>query len=293
CRDPAPRQYSGPSPRPGGHFMPGTLYIVGTPIGNLEDLTQRAARVLGEAALVVAEDTRQTRKLLSHLGLHKRLLSYNEHSPAQRTRDILKAVLAEDVALVSDAGVPLVSDPGAALVRAAAEQGTRVVPVPGPSALTAALSAAGMPADAFHFLGFPPRARKAKRSLFERYERDPLTLVLFEAPHRLEETLEDLRTVLGDRETAVCRELTKLYEEVFRGTLMEALAYFTEPRGEFVLVLAGATPHPAQTETDIGAVRESIAKLKASGTTRRDAVEQVTQAYGVSRREASRLYLEA
>lgn len=272
--------------------MPGTLYIVATPIGNLEDLTLRAARVLNEVKLIVAEDTRQTRKLLSHLGIHKRLLSYNEHSAPARTREILKAVLAIDVAVVSDAGVPLVSDPGAALVRAAAEQGTEVVPIPGPSALTAALAVAGMPADAFHFLGFPPRARKAKRALFERCARDPETLALFEAPHRIQDTLEDLRTILGDRQTAVCRELTKLYEEVFRGTLAEAIAHFTEPRGEFVLVVAGAGPQEAHTAVDTAAAGEAIARLKASGVSRRDAVEQATQAYGITRREASRLYLE-
>ena len=273
--------------------MPGTLYIVATPIGNLEDITQRAARVLGEVALVAAEDTRQTRKLLSHLGIHKRLLSYNEHSPPARMRELLKAVLAVDIAVVSDAGVPLISDPGAALVRAAAEQGTVVVPIPGPSALTAALSVAGMPADAFHFLGFPPRARKAKRTLLERYERDPDTLVLFEAPHRVRDTLEDLRATLGDREAAVCRELTKVYEEVFRGTLSEALEHFSDPRGEFVLVLAGAAPNEAQAVADTDAAREALARLKSEGVSRRDAVEQVTAAYEVSRREASRLYLEA
>ncbi|MEX2598850.1 MAG: 16S rRNA (cytidine(1402)-2'-O)-methyltransferase [Dehalococcoidia bacterium] len=273
--------------------MAGTLYIVATPIGNLEDLTQRAARVLSEVSLVVAEDTRQSRKLLSHLGLHKRLVSYNEHNAAQRERDILKAVLAEDVAVVSDAGVPVVSDPGASLVRAAAEQGTRVVPIPGPSAVTTALSAAGMQADAFHFLGFPPRARKAKRSLFQRYERTPETLVLFEAPHRLQETLEDLRTALGERDLAVCRELTKIHEEVFRGTVTQAEVHFTEPRGEFVLVVAGAATGEGPVEVDTEAVQAAVTRLKREGVTRRDAVEEVMAAYGVTKREASRLYLEA
>ena len=206
--------------------MPGTLYVVATPIGNMEDVTLRAARVLGEVSLIAAEDTRQTRKLLAHLGLHTRMLSYNEHNAAQRTPRILRVVLEDDVALVSDAGVPIVSDPGAGLVRAAAEQGTVVVPIPGPSAVTAALAAAGMPADAFHFLGFPPRARGARTALITRYEHAPETLILFEAPHRLRATLEDLRVVLGDRPIVVCRELTKLHEELFHGTPSEALDHF-------------------------------------------------------------------
>jgi 16S rRNA (cytidine1402-2'-O)-methyltransferase len=179
--------------------MPGTLYVVATPIGNLEDITRRAARVLGEVGLVAAEDTRQTRKLLTHLGARPRLVSYNEHNAAQRTPRILRALLKEDVALVSDAGVPVVSDPGMGLVRAAAEQGTPVVPLPGPSAVTAALAVAGMSGDAFRFLGFPPRARKARRALFASVDSERSTLVLFEAPHRVRATLEDLQATLGDR----------------------------------------------------------------------------------------------
>jgi 16S rRNA (cytidine1402-2'-O)-methyltransferase len=272
--------------------MPGTLYVVTTPIGNLEDLTARAVRILREVDLIAAEDTRQTRKLLSHLGLSKRLVSYNEHNAAQRVPRLLRALLDEDVALVTDAGAPAVSDPGAGLVRAASEQGIVVVPIPGPSAVTAALSVAGMTADAFRFLGFPPRARKARRELFASFETERATLVLFEAPRRLRQTLEDIADTLGERPLAVCRELTKLYEEVFRGTAGEALTHFTVPRGEFAVVIEGA-PEQAQAVVDEAAVREALASLKASAATRRDAVAQVTDAYGISRRDAYRIWLES
>ena len=271
--------------------MSGTLYVIATPIGNLEDITYRAARVLGEVSLVVAEDTRRTRKLLTHLGVRRPLLSYNEHNAAQRTPRILAALREADVALVSDAGVPLVSDPGADLVRAAAKQGTPVVAVPGASAVTAALATAGMPAGAFHFLGFLPRTRKARRDALAAYADDPATLVVFEAPHRLQVALGDLRHALGDREVAVCRELTKLHEEVFRGTLSGAAAHFSEPRGEFVLVIAGGDP-PKREAPDVGAARREMARLKEAGATRRDASARVVEAYGLSRREAYRLWLE-
>lgn len=271
--------------------MTGTLYVVATPIGNLEDLTLRASRVLGEVSLVVAEDTRHTRKLLSHLGFHKRMLSYNNHNAVQRTPHVLRAVLKADVALVSDAGVPLISDPGASLVKAAAEQGTPVVPIPGPSAVTAALAASGMSADEFHFLGFPSRARKARRISFESYSKRQETLVVFEAPHRLRAMLEDLYQVLGEREVVVCRELTKLHEEIFRGNVTEALEHFNTPRGEFVVVVAGAA-EAMGIGVDSSAVSRALAQLKRAGATRRDAVEKVTQAYAISKRESYRLWLE-
>ena len=271
--------------------LPGTLYVVATPIGNLEDITARAARVLGEVGLVAAEDTRQTRKLLTHLGLAKRLVSYNEHNSSQRTPRILRALLKEDVALVSDAGVPVVSDPGAGLIRAAAEQGTVVVAVPGPSAVTTALAAAGMNADSFRFAGFPPRARKARRQLLASLEAERSTLVLFEAPHRLRAMLEDVQATLGDRPIAVCRELTKLHEEVFRGTAAEAIEHFDRPRGELVIVIEGARARE-QTPVDEAGARLALATLRARGSTRRDAVAEVTDAFGVSRREAYRMWLE-
>ena len=269
----------------------GTLYVVTTPIGNLEDLTLRAARVLSEVGLVAAEDTRQSRKLLTHLGISKRLVSYNQHNAAQRTPRLLRSLLNEDVALVTDAGVPAISDPGADLVRAAAEQGTEVVAIPGPSAVTTALSVSGMGGDSFRFVGFPPRARKQRRELLTALEAEPSTLVFFESPHRIRALLEDCSVVLAERAIAVCRELTKLHEEVFRGTSAEALAYFETARGEFVVVVHGAPPRK-EIEADADGARAALALLKADGQTRRDAVAQVTDAFAVSKREAYKLWLE-
>lgn len=269
----------------------GTLFVVTTPIGNLEDLTLRASRVLSEVGLVAAEDTRQTRKLLTHLGLSKQVVSYNQHNARQRTPRILRSLLNGDVALVTDAGVPAISDPGADLVRAAAEQGAEVVPIPGPSAVTTALSVSGMGGDSFRFVGFPPRARKARRELLTALEAEPTTLVFFESPHRIRALLEDVDAVLVDRTIAVCRELTKLHEEVWRGTASDALAHFDNPRGEFVLVVHGAPPRK-EVEADEEGARAALGALKAQGQTRRDAVAQVTDAFAVSKREAYKLWLE-
>ena len=269
--------------------MPGILYVVTTPIGNLEDLTLRAVRVLGEVGLIAAEDTRHTRKLLTHLGLKKRVVSYNEHNAAQRSPRLLRSLLKEDVVLVTDAGVPAVSDPGAGLVRLAAEQGNVVVPIPGPSAVTAALSVSGM-SGTFRFLGFPPRARKARRALFTEIEYERSTLVLFEAPHRIRPTLADIASIFGDRQLAVCREMTKLYEEIFRGTAAEAIDHFELPRGEFVIVVERALQQ-AKAEVDEAGARDALASLKARGQSRRDTVVQVIDAYGISRREAYKLWL--
>ncbi|MBM3939913.1 MAG: 16S rRNA (cytidine(1402)-2'-O)-methyltransferase [SAR202 cluster bacterium] len=273
--------------------MPGTLYVVATPIGNLEDITLRALRVLREVSLIAAEDTRVTRKILTRFEIATPMLSYNEHNAAERTRRIVEALAQGDVALVSDAGVPLVSDPGADLVGAALAAGARVEAVPGPSAVTTALAVAGMPADRFRFLGFPPRVSKQRRALLREHAPARETLVLFEAPHRVRETLSDLREALGDRRVAVCRELTKLHEEVFRGTLGAALEHFATPRGEFVLVVAGAD-EPAGATTERSSpedVQAALARLKASGVSAKDATEQMARALGLPRREAYRLWL--
>ncbi len=274
--------------------MPGTLYVVATPIGNLEDLSPRAARLLGEVSLIAAEDTRTTRKLLSHLGLHTPLISYNEHNARVRTPRILEALAGVDVALVSDAGSPLVSDPGAGLVRAAADAGYRVSPVPGPSAVITALAAAGMDASRFRFLGFLPRAKKARLAALEAAAVDGDTLVLFEAPHRALATLASMRDVLGPRRIVVCRELTKLHEEVWRGTPSEAITHFVVPRGEFTIVVEAAPrPAPADAVVDVAAARVRMAELKAMGMGRRDASAEVAQAYRFPRREAYRLWPDA
>ncbi|MCY4449556.1 MAG: 16S rRNA (cytidine(1402)-2'-O)-methyltransferase [Chloroflexi bacterium] len=266
--------------------MAGTLYVVATPIGNLEDLTLRAGRVLGEVALIAAEDTRQTRKLLSRLSLGTRAVSYNEHNARQRTPTLLDALREGDVALVTDAGAPGVSDPGAWLVAEAARAGFAVVSVPGPSAVTAAVAVSGFPADAFHFLGFLPRTSKTRRAVLAQASSLRATLVLFEAPHRLRAALNDIAETLGDRRMAVCREMTKVHEEVFRGTVREAIAYFEAPRGEFTLVVEGAGEPPPAAPVSAERITGAMAVARASGLSRRDASAQVARELGVPRRAA-------
>ncbi len=273
--------------------MTGNLYVVATPIGNLEDLTPRAARVLGEVALIAAEDTRQTRKLLSRLGVSKRTLSYNRHNTRQRTPALLDALREGDVALVTDAGAPGVSDPGAGLVAEAARAGFDVVSVPGPSAVTAALAVAGFSADSFHFLGFLPRTTRARRAALTEASSLRATLVLFEAPHRLLATLADVADVLGDRRLAACREMTKVHEEVFRGTVREAIAHFEAPRGEFTLVIEGAPDAAPPEPPSLGRIAEAMATARASGLSRRDAAVQVSRELGVPRRAAYAAWEEA
>ncbi len=220
----------------------GSLYLVATPIGNLEDLSPRALRILGEVRLIAAEDTRMTRKLLSRFGLHTPLTSYYEHNKLTKLDTILEALAQGDVALVSDAGTPALNDPGYELVHAALELGYEVSPIPGPSAPLAALVASGQPTDAFLYLGYLPRKTPERKALLERLADLPYTLIFLEAPHRLNESLEDLTAVLGDREIAIARELTKVHEQIWRGTLVQSKAYFKDhqPRGEFTLVLSGA-----------------------------------------------------
>ncbi len=268
-----------------------TLFVVATPIGNLEDVTLRALRVLGEVPLIAAEDTRTTRRLLARHGVPApRLLSYTERNRKQRTPDLLEALERGDVALVSDAGMPGISDPGFHLVEAAIAAGHDIVPIPGASALTAALAASGLPARRFHYLGFLPRQAGQRRRVLEEAASLPETLVLFEAPHRVRETLADLRDAFGDRRVAVCRELTKLYEEIFRGTLSGALDHFSEPRGEFTLVVEGAgerSEEPASSE-DIDAL---LGELKQRGMRAREAVRRVAELTGQPHRSVYQRWL--
>jgi 16S rRNA (cytidine1402-2'-O)-methyltransferase len=225
----------------------GTLYLVATPIGNLEDLSPRAVRILKEVRLIAAEDTRVTRKLLTHFGVHTPLTSYYEHNKLTKLDTILSSLAEGDVALVSDAGTPALNDPGYELVQAALETGHAVSPIPGPSAPLAALVASGLPTDAVLFLGYLPRKSSERRALLERVASHPYTLIFLEAPHRLEEALADLEGVLGDRKIAVGRELTKVHEELWRGSLREAQEHFQKekPRGEFTLIVAGQTKESA------------------------------------------------
>jgi len=267
-----------------------TLYLVATPIGNLEDITLRALRVLREVSLVAAEDTRTARKLLAHYGIRARLLSYNEHNKAARIPQLLAHLQHGDVALVSEAGMPGISDPAWAGVPAGRRAGSRAGPSRGPSAGVAALAVSGPPAARFLFLGFLPRRRGDRRRLLDQVRGLECTLVAFEAPHRLRDSLADVLEVLGDRPLAVCRELTKAFEEVFRGNVSQALQRFQEPRGEFTLVIAGAAaPVP---EADDETLRRELAALRARGLRAREAVAEVASRYGLPRRLVYRLWVE-
>ncbi|MDB5446030.1 MAG: tetrapyrrole methylase family protein [Phenylobacterium sp.] len=262
------------------------LYVVATPIGNLRDITLRALDVLAGADLVLAEDTRVTGKLLAAFGLSKKLERYDEHA-AERTRPKVLSALAEGgrVALVSDAGTPLVSDPGYRLVREVAQAGHRVFPIPGASALLAGLSAAGLPTDRFLFAGFPPPKSAARRTFLEELAGIRATLVFFEGGSRLAASLADMAAVLGDREAVVCRELTKLYETVVRGPLSALAAdpQFAAPKGEIV-VLVGPGREAEATAADVdAALGEALARLKPA-----DAAAEVARALGLPRRDLYR-----
>jgi len=272
--------------------MVGTLYLVSTPIGNLEDITLRALRILRAVSLIAAEDTRTTRKLLSHYDIHTPLTSYNEHNRRAKTPRLLEALAEGDVALVSEAGTPAISDPGQHLVAAAWEAGVQVVPVPGPSVLTAALSASGLSTRRFLYLGFLPRQPGPLRKLLRSVRDSSETLIAFEAPHRLRVTLGILREEMGDRRAAVCRELTKVHEEVFRGRLSEAAEHFREPRGEFTLVVEGRLEEIATVEipTDLPA---EIQRLRAAGVPAREALSTLSARFGLPRRQLYRLWLAA
>ncbi|MBI5135959.1 MAG: 16S rRNA (cytidine(1402)-2'-O)-methyltransferase [Nitrospirae bacterium] len=225
--------------------QPGTLYVVATPIGNLGDITLRALAVLKSADIIAAEDTRHTRKLLTHHGVAPgQLTSYHDHNKDYKAPVLVERLRAgESVALVTDAGTPLIADPGYYLVVQAHAAGLPVVPLPGACAAATALSVAGLPTDAYTFIGYPPNKGAQRRRRFEQFREQPCSLVLYESPHRLLKCLADLADVLGERNVAVCRELTKQHEEIFRGTLAEAHAHFTQGtvRGEFTLVVEGLT----------------------------------------------------
>jgi 16S rRNA (cytidine1402-2'-O)-methyltransferase len=225
-------------------FWVSTLYLVATPIGNLEDISQRALRILRQVDLVAAEDTRHTGKLLKHYDIVTPLISFHEHSKGSKLQRLLDHLDQGDLALVSDAGTPVLNDPGYELVRQAIEAGHEVSPIPGPSAPISALIASGLPADSFLYLGYLPRRSSDRRRAVREVAALPFTLIFFETPHRLLESLSDLLEELGDREVVVAREISKLHEEFFRGQITSALAYYSAnpPRGEITLVLAGNPP---------------------------------------------------
>jgi 16S rRNA (cytidine1402-2'-O)-methyltransferase len=235
-----------------------TLFLVATPIGNLEDLSPRAQRILGEVTLIAAEDTRHSRKLLTHFDIHTPLTSYFEHNQQDKLDKVLAGLARGDVALISDAGMPGINDPGYLLVRAALDAGHHVSPIPGPSAPIAALAASGLPTDHFLYLGYPPQKSGERRKAFDDVTSLPYTLVMLESPHRLLPTLEDLLTSLGERQVAVAAELTKMFERFFRGSLTEAIEFYkNEPaRGEFTIVVSGKPQELAKWDTR--AVHEAL-----------------------------------
>lgn len=267
-----------------------TLFLVATPIGNLSDLSARAAEILGSVDRVLAEDTRRTRILLDHVGVRVPVTSLHAHNEAARTAQVLERLgRGEELALVSDAGTPLVSDPGARLVREVTAAGHRVVPIPGPSAVLAALVASGLPADRFAFLGFAPRKGEERAELLDRVALSRETAVLFESPERLVRLLEELADACGaNRPAAVARELTKMHEEVFRGTLGEALAYYQEspPRGEVTVVVAAATDPSAPDAADEGAARALARSLLDEGRRTSDVAREVARRLGLPRNRA-------
>jgi 16S rRNA (cytidine1402-2'-O)-methyltransferase len=271
-----------------------TLYLVATPIGNLEDITARALRVLREVALIACEDTRHTRKLLTHFRLDTKTVSYHEHNERARAAELCALLAAgTSVALVSDAGTPAISDPGYRLVRAAVERGIRVVPVPGPSALVAALAAAGLPTDEFYFGGFLPARRAARRAALAAVRALPATLVFYEAPHRIAQTLADARDILGERAAVVARELTKLHEEFARGPLSELAARFADgraARGEMVLLIDrhAVEDEGAAADEPPASVAARVAALAAEGLDQRAALKRAARELGLSRDEAYR-----
>ncbi|HSW49266.1 MAG TPA: 16S rRNA (cytidine(1402)-2'-O)-methyltransferase [Bryobacteraceae bacterium] len=265
--------------------MAGTLYLVSTPIGNLEDITHRALRVLKEAELVACEDTRRTRTLLEHYAIRSPMVSYHERNESARAGEILGRLLdGSSVALVSDAGTPLVSDPGYRLVLKAVEHGIPIQVIPGPSAPVAALAASGLPTDQFHFAGFLPAKRGQRRRALEKLKCEEATLVFFEAPHRAVEALEDIESVLGPRPMVLAREMTKLHEEFLRGSpaeVREALLARPAVKGEITLVVGKGEPPPAE-ETPLP---DAVQALMAEGMARMDAIKGVARRRGLSKSE--------
>ena len=272
--------------------MAGTLYIVATPIGNLEDVTLRAIRVLKEVDLIAAEDTRHTRKLLAHYGIATRLDSYYDEVEAEKAALLVKQLKSgKNIALVSDAGTPTLSDPGFRLVREAILAAIPVVPVPGPSALVAVLSVSGLPTDRFVFEGFLPEKRRGRRNRLQRLRQEERSMVFYEAPHRLRETLEDMLELFGDREMAFGREVTKLHEEFVRGRFSEATAAVDrkEPRGEITLVVAGFAGEKIPLE-DV--IRIEIKELRQKGLRVKEIAEVLGEKFSYPKKDIYRLILE-
>jgi len=266
------------------------LYVVATPIGNLEDISLRALRTLREVRLIAAEDTRKTKRLLDTYDIKTPMTSYHEHNKWTKLEYLLNYLEDHDVALVSSAGMPGMSDPGYELIVAASHKGIPVVPIPGPSVVTTALVISGLPTDKFIYLGFLPRKSSARRRLLESIANEEGTIVALESPHRLSAALDDILLVLGDRKIAICRELTKIHEEVFRGRISQATQYFTQPRGEFTLVIEGKRERDKpQLTPDI---EQQLRHMRQSGLTAKEAIARVASETGLPKKELYRTWLE-
>ncbi len=271
--------------------MAGVLYIVGTPIGNLEDLTIRAQKILQAVSLVACEDTRQSSKLMAAAGANRPLMSLHEHNESQRSSELVNRLLAgEDIALISDAGTPLISDPGYRLVEAAVAAGIKVSPIPGASAVLSALSVSGLPTDQFAFIGFLPHKSAARQKLLDQWTGVEATLICFESPHRILETLEEIAAQYPSRRIAACRELTKIYEEVLRGTAGEILAQLKQRpsvKGEFTLVIEQTGPgkNEANLSNPLN-LKQEVEKLIAAGQSRMDAIKCAAKRAGLKKRAA-------
>lgn len=275
----------------------GILYLCATPIGNLEDMTYRAVRVLGEVGIIAAEDTRHTRKLLSHFDIHTRLISYHEHNKAERGPEIVQRLLAgEDVAVVSDAGMPGISDPGSDLVAQAIASGITVVPLPGANAALSALVCSGLDTTLFTFIGFLPKGKKKRRELIASLVTNPYTMVFYESPHHIKTTLSELSSAFGERPAVAARELTKKFEEFIRGTLASIEVHFSQcdPRGEFTLIVGGQTEgQRSELVTEpLLSLSDGIAALMASGITKKDAIKAIAKERGLPKREVYQAALE-
>jgi len=270
------------------------LYLVSTPIGNLEDVTLRALRVLKEVELIACEDTRHTRRLLDHFGISKPVISYHEHNELKRAGELAERLSrGESIALVTDAGTPGISDPAYRIVVAAIERGVTVTPVPGATAMITGLVASGLPTDSFLFAGFLPGKKQARRARLEQLRSERATLVFYETPHRIREALLDVREILGDRRAAIARELTKLHEQFIRGPVSEIIAHFdaNEPRGEMTLVIAGNREDNLKPVESISISEQVELLARERGLSRSDAIKQAARSRGLSKREAYQLLL--
>ncbi len=258
------------------------LYLCATPIGNLEDMTFRAIRILREVNLIAAEDTRRTRKLLTHFEIHTPLIRFDENCKEIVAEKILSRLLAgESVAVVSDAGLPAISDPGAELVRLAIDAGIKICPIPGANAALSALICSGLDTSKFLFAGFAPKTKKNRREFFEKFSTFEETIIFYEAPHRLKNFLEELAEVFGDREAVLARELTKIHEEFLRGKISELIKNLDEPRGEFVVLIEGNKNSPPPE----GNFLEFYQKLLEQGLDKKDAMRETAKKFNMSRRE--------